>query len=159
MRRKTTYIYVGAILFISYLVQEIFSLKINFLEVWQNNESYRRWSGLVVFLVIAYQWALTLARLKTKNPFVLERFYSIHTWIGAFTPLAFYIHSTKPGFAYLLFLTLAFYANFLLGMFNIDVLKTRAKWYFQLWMVLHVSFSLLIASVTFYHIWIVFYYN
>jgi hypothetical protein len=159
MRRKTTYIYVGVILFVLYLVQEIFSLKVNVLETFQTNENYRRWSGLLVFLVIAYQWVLTIVRLKTGNPYTLERFYRIHTWIGAFSPLIFYIHSTKPGFAYLLFLTLIFYANFVLGMVNLDVIKTRAKWYFQLWMVLHVSFSLLITSVTFYHMWIVFYYN
>ena len=159
MRRKTTYIYVGILLFIVYLVQEIFSLKFNFLEELQANESYRRWSGLLVLLIIAYQWVLTFVRIKITNPFALERFYTIHTWLGAFTPLFFYIHTTKPGFAYLLFLTLAFYANFLLGMFNLDVIKTRAQWYFQLWMILHVSFSFIITSVTFYHIWIVFYYN
>lgn len=159
MRRKTTYIYIGAVLFVLYLTQEFFSLKFNFLEVLQANESYRRWSGLLVFLVIAYQWILTIVRLKVSNPFAIEKFYSIHTWIGAFTPLVFYIHSSKPGYAYLLFLTLTFYANFILGMINLDVIKTRAKWYFQLWMVLHVSCSLVITSVTFYHIWIVFYYN
>ncbi len=159
MRRNTTYVYLGAVLFILYVLQEVFQLKFDSLESMQQNEAYRRWSGLLVFLIIVYQWMMTFVRIKSKNPYTVERFYTIHTWMGVLTPLFFYIHSTKPGFAYLLLLTMAFYANFLLGMFNLDVIKTRAKWYFQLWMIMHVSFSLVITFISLYHIWIVFYYN
>ena len=159
MNRNTTYVYLGIILFVLYISQEVFSLKINFLEDLQNIESYRRWSGLLLFLVILYQWVMTFIRIKSSNPVVIENFYKIHTWLGALTPLIFYIHSTKPGFAYLLLLTLAFYANFLLGMFNLDFIKSKVSWYFQTWMIMHVSLSVLITATAFYHVWIVFYYN
>lgn len=160
MERKTNYIYLAISLFVLYVLQEIAQVKFAPLENLQANETYRRWSGLVVFLFVTWQWALSVVRIKwAHKPARVEKFYTIHAWIGSFAPLLFYLHSTKPGFAYLLVLTLSFYANFCLGLINLDVLKKRAYWYFQSWMIAHVSLSIIITGLSIYHVWIVFYYN
>ena len=134
-------------------------MKWEYLQNLQEGESYKRWSGLAVFSLIAYQWALTLVRMYSKNPNTANTFYKIHTWLGAFAPLIFYIHSTEFGYAYMFALSLSFYANYILGMFNLDVIKTKSMVFFQGWMIVHVSLSLIITTLSIYHIWIVFYYN
>lgn len=158
-KRNTFYLYIGIVLFVLFIVQDLAHLKFSFLENLQMNESYKRWSGLGLLSLIAYQWAFTLIRITVKNPLKVESFYKIHTWLGAFSPLFFYVHSTQFGFAYLFLLSLMFYANFTIGLINMDVLKQKARWFFQAWMIAHVSLSITITGLSLYHVWIVFYYN
>ncbi|PWJ42868.1 hypothetical protein [Sediminitomix flava] len=153
------YLSIGGTLFILFLLQEIFELRWVALEELQETQSYRRWSGLGLFLIIAFQWTLSLIRVVPSWQTLSITFKSIHNWLGAFTPLLFYVHSMHLGFAYLFVLSLTFFGNFILGMFNLDVLKSRSQVLFQGWMILHVACSFFITFLTVYHIWIVFYYE
>lgn len=153
------YLYIGGILFIVYLLQAVTGLRWEYLHALQQEETFKRWSGLALFIYIALQWSLTIFRVKKnwehRSSFVLE----IHKWMGAFSPVVFYIHSMAFGFAYLFVLSLTFFANVFLGFVHTDVIKAKAYWYFQGWMIVHVACSLLISLLALYHIWIVFYYN
>lgn len=149
----------GGVLFLLFVLQELMGWKWEYLEALQHDQMYRRWSGLVLSLIILFQWSLSLVRTRPKWESLSLKFYNIHNWVGAFTPLLFYIHSTELGFAYLFVLSITFFGNFLLGLINLDVLKSRSPIVFQSWMILHVACSLFITFLTFYHIWIVFYYE
>lgn len=149
----------GLTLFCCFVLQDIIALKWGFLENLQADQMYRRWSGLGLSTVILFQWLLSLVRSVPRWEEKSITFHAIHNWLGALSPLLFYIHSTQLGFAYLFLLSITFFFNFLLGMFNLDVLKSKAMWVFQGWMILHVSFSFFITFVTIYHVWVVFYYE
>lgn len=156
---RQLFITIGISLFILFILQDLMPLKWDYLEGLQNKQMYRRWSGLFLSAFILFQWSLSLVRTVPRWQDKSLSYHTIHTWLGAFTPLFFYIHSTKLGYAFLFLLSLTFLVNFLLGMFNLDVLKSKKQWYFQGWMISHVALSIFITLLTVYHIWIVFYYE
>ncbi|MFY0598484.1 MAG: hypothetical protein JXR03_02355 [Cyclobacteriaceae bacterium] len=156
---RLAFITTGLTLFALFILQDLLGWKWDFLYELQDDQMYRRWSGLVLSLIILFQWSLSLVRSRPKWEELSLKFYNIHNWIGAFTPLLFYIHSMQLGFAYLLVLSLTFFGNFLLGMFNLDVIKNKSQIIFQAWMILHVACSFFITLLTIYHIWVVFYYE
>ncbi len=158
MGRKA-FILTGLTLFALFVLQDLFQWKLVFLQEWQQDELYRRWSGLGLSLIILFQWTLSLVRSRPKWEELSLKFYNIHNWVGAFTPLLFYIHTTQTGFAYLFVLSITFFGNFLLGTFNLDVIKAKSTLVFQAWMILHVAASFFITFLTIYHVWIVFYYE
>ena len=156
---RVVYVSIGSILFVLFILQDVVDLRWQYLWDLQQEQMYRRWSGLFLSVLILFQWSLSLVRTVPKWQNKSLTYYSIHTWMGAFTPLFFYVHSMNLGFAYLLILSLTFFGNFLLGMVNTDVIKSQKQWYFQGWMITHVAFSLFISLLTVYHVWVVFYYQ
>ena len=156
---KKGYLYTGVFLFIAYILQDVLVLHWQYLADLQLQESYKRWSGLALFTYIGLQWSLTLFRIKKSLEDRSATVMSIHKWMGAFSPLIFYVHSMKFGFAYLFILSVLFFVNVFLGFVHMDELKAKAYWYFQGWMIAHVAFSLAVSLLAFYHIWIVFYYS
>jgi methionine sulfoxide reductase heme-binding subunit len=155
---KKGYLYIGLFLFFCYLIQGVFDLRWNYLWQLQLNESFKRWSGAGLFIFIAMQWLLTLFRVRKWEATAMKAM-KVHRWMGAFSPLVFYIHSMEAGFGYLMMLTFTFFANMLLGFFHVTVVKVKANWYLQGWMIFHVAFSLFVSMLAIYHIWIVFYYQ
>jgi hypothetical protein len=153
------YLITGAVLFLLYILQDVLNIRWHYLHALQLEEGFKRWSGLCLLFFIILQWSLTISRVKKRlepyAPFILK----LHKWMGAFSPLLFYIHSMKFGFAYLFLLSITFFTNMLLGFVHVDIIKTKAYWYFQGWMIAHVAFSLIITLLSLFHIWIVFYYN
>ncbi len=156
---KSIYLIIGGITFLFFLLQDLLELKWMYLEQLQDDQMYRRWSGLGLFTIILFQWSLSLVRVIPRWEEKSFTFYAIHNWLGALTPLLFYVHSTQLGFAYLFVLSITFFGNFLLGMFNLELLKAKSKIIFQGWMILHVAMSFFISFITLYHIWVVFYYE
>jgi methionine sulfoxide reductase heme-binding subunit len=156
---RIAFILTGSILFACFLAQDFFDLKWEYLLQLQDDQMYRRWSGLVLSVIILFQWTLSIVRSTPKWEELSLTFYNIHNWMGAFTPLLFYFHSMKLGFAYLFVLSLTFFGNFLLGMLNLDVIKNKSQLIFQGWMITHVACSLFITFLTIYHVWVVFYYE
>ncbi|MBB6463107.1 hypothetical protein [Flammeovirga kamogawensis] len=156
---KLIYFYIGSTLFILFVLQDALQLRWEGLYQLQEDQFYRRWSGLGLLFIILFQWTLSIVRSVEKWQAKSIAFYKVHNWLGALTPLLFYLHSMELGFAYLFILSITFFSNFLMGMFNFDVIKTTSKLFFQGWMIVHVSLSLLITTLTFYHIWVVFYYE
>ncbi len=82
-----------------------------------------------------------------------------HKWVGAFSPLVFYMHSIGMGYGYLALLAYIFLANTLLGYINLDVIKNDNELLFKGWMILHVAFSIVITLMMVFHLGVVFYYK
>ena len=69
----------------------------------QQEEMFNRWSGLALAIIITFQWVLTLTRVfKGLRKYSLKM-TTVHKWLGAFTPLFFYVHSMNLGYGDLLF--------------------------------------------------------
>ena len=150
---------IGLLLFILYIIQFSFHLQWEKLYSLQHDEMFKRWTGLGLGLFITFQWLLTLFRIIPKLRQRSIKMTAIHKWIGAFSPVIFYLHSMTFGYAYLLFLSIVFMTNMLLGTVNLDIIKSQKEWLFKLWMILHVSFSIIITFVMLFHVGVVFYYK
>lgn len=159
MKTLFSYTTIGAILLTLYLFQEILDIRWPFMEELQANESYKRWSGFALAIFILLQWSLTLARVVKKWNEKSQTINTIHKWLGAISPVFFYVHASHFGFAYLFFLSICFFSNSLIGLLNTDTIKQKADWYLQGWMISHVALSMLISFLMIYHIFIVFYYE
>ncbi|WP_245683463.1 hypothetical protein [Pseudotamlana agarivorans] len=125
----------------------------------QQQELFKRWSGLVLALFIAFQWLLTFTRVIKKLRKHAMTTQSMHKWIGAISPLLFYIHSMTFGYGYLLMLSYIFFTNTLIGYFNLDVIKNNSDLLFKSWMIVHVALSIIVTIIMVFHITMVFYYK
>ncbi|WP_240964544.1 hypothetical protein [Flavivirga algicola] len=125
----------------------------------QQQEMYKRWSGLVLALFIAFQWILTLTRVIKRFKKHAMSMQAIHKWLGAFSPLFFYMHSMSLGYGYLLLLSYIFFSNTLLGYFNLDIIKNNSDLLFKGWMITHVALSIIVTIMMVFHITMVFYYK
>lgn len=149
----------GSSLFCIYLIQEIFQIKITSLELLQQQEMYKRWSGLVMALFILIQWFLTFSRIIPKFQSKAATINNIHKWIGVLSPILLYLHSTRFGFGYLALFCYLFLVNVLLGTMNLDMIKSTKDWIFKGWMITHVAISMCITVLLFFHMGTVFYYK
>lgn len=150
---------VGLFLFVLFIVQFVFHLQWKWLFDIQQQEMYKRWSGLFLGLFIVFQWLLTIFRLIPRLRQRSLKMTTIHKWIGALSPAIFYAHSMTFGYAYLMLLSIVFMTNMLLGTINLDIIKNQKEWIFKLWMIMHVSMSIVITFIMLFHVGVVFYYK
>ncbi len=156
---KNTLRLVGSVLFVLYLLQYFLHIKWDYLIDLQQIESYKRWSGLLLFSGIVLQWSLLLTRVFQFSYQTSNKLLNLHIWIGALSPLLFYIHSTILGYAYLFLLSITFFINFLLGSLNITELKSKYYYLHKIWYVGHIILSFIIMTLSLFHIWMVFYFE
>lgn len=149
----------GLVLLLLFFLQFFLKLEWNWLFELQQQEMYKRWSGLGLAVFITFQWVLTLTRVIKKFRKYAIKMNLIHKWLGAISPLFFYIHSMGLGYGYLLLLSYIFFTNALLGYLNLDVIKNNSDLLFKGWMIFHVAFSIVITIMMFFHISMVFYYK
>jgi len=160
MKRVFNLFNVSILLFVLYIAQYFLPVKWQWLyELQEYNQMYKRWSGLVVFILIAFQWVLTVARVVNRFKKYAFKLTSVHKWIGAFSPILFYVHVMEFGYGYLALLSYLFFANMILGTVNLDIIKSKKNWVFQSWMITHVTFSIIITFIAVFHIGVVFYYE
>lgn len=150
---------VGITLLVLYVLQDIFNWRWEWLYNLQLNESYKRWSGVFLMTFILFQWLLTLTRIIPRFKKISFQLTSYHKKIGALSPLFFYVHAMEFGYRYLFMLSIIFFTNMLLGIVNLDIIKSHKNWVFQSWMILHVALSVIITAIMFFHIGVVFYYE
>ena len=154
------YVYLGLFLFLAFAAQEVLQIKWPWLETMQAGESYRRWSGLLLTLYLAAQFILPVMRARGHVQAVV-RHHRLHKLQGAFAPLIYYVHATTLGYAYTLVLSIVYFANFLLGLFNQDIVRDpdRKQRYLKYWLAPHVGLSILTVVLVLYHIYVVFAYQ
>jgi len=151
---------VGIVLFMAYLIQYFIPIKWEWLlKLQEHHQMYKRWSGLVVFLLIFFQWFLTIVRMTKRWAKHSMKVSNVHKWVGVLSPIFFYVHVMNFGYGYLAILSYLFFANMLLGIVSLDILKSRKNWIFQSWMITHVAFSVVITFIAIFHIGVVFYYE
>ncbi len=157
---ENKYIAVGLFLFSAYLLQHMLEWHWDTLLMLQKQEWYRLSSGIALLLLILFQWYFS--RIKANPKISAEKslhHQNLHKWIGALSPVIFYLHAAAPGYAYLLVLSILFFSNLLLGLFNYEVVPFKKQWFFKGWMILHVCLSCLITSLILVHIAMVMYYE
>ncbi len=159
MKKNINSTILGLILLLIFFLQFFLKLRWTWLVELQQGELYKRWSGLGIALFIAFQWILTFTRVIPKLRKHAMKMTELHKWIGAISPLLFYIHSVGFGYGYLALLSYIFFANTLIGYINLDVLKNNSDALFKGWMIVHVAFSFIITILLLFHIGIVFYYK
>ena len=151
---------VGLFLFTAYLIQYLFELHWQSLLHFQQQEWYKLASGTLLLLLILFQWYFSRVRANPKvSADKSIKHKNLHLWIGALSPLIFYLHAVVPGYAYLLVLSILFFGNLLLGMLNHESVPVKSQWYFRGWMILHISLSCLITALILVHISMVVYYT
>ncbi|UKM64406.1 hypothetical protein GSB9_00954 [Flavobacteriaceae bacterium GSB9] len=150
---------VGLILLSAFFLQFFLTLQWDWLFQLQQEEMYKRWSGLGLALFIVFQWVLTLTRVLKKFRKHAMSMQTIHKWVGALSPLLFYIHSISLGYGYLLLLSYIFFSNTILGYFNLDVVKNSSDAFFKGWMISHVALSIIVTIMLVFHVSMVFYYK
>ncbi|WP_136481295.1 hypothetical protein [Cognatitamlana onchidii] len=149
----------GLVLLVAFLLQYVLKLEWEWLYILQEQQMYKRWSGLALALLITFQWVLTLTRTIGKWRKHAMNMQTIHKWLGAVSPLFFYIHSMALGYGYLLLLSYIFFSNTLLGYLNLDVIKNNSDALFKGWMIAHVALSIIVTILMLFHIVMVFYYK
>ena len=159
--RKTrfkSYFILGTALLVAYVAQDVLGLKWSWLVNIQKNETYRLSTGIGLLMYLLSQWHLSLSRLTYRTGRA-KYIYDRHKTWGALAPLFFYVHSTTIGYAYLQLLSLVYLANTAVGLFNQEILRVKDRWFFFVWMVVHVALSLLAVMLVVFHIFVVFYYE
>lgn len=158
-KRILNYLTIGYLFLGLYLIQEYADLRWETLETLQLDETYKRWSGFGLGGFMLLQWSLTWVKSVKKWNYLSDSFVTAHKWMGSVSPLFFYVHSTHFGFAYLFFLSTLFFSNIFLGFLNSDQIKSKGDWYQQGWIITHVSVSVLLTLLMFYHGVVAFYYK
>tara|TARA_B110000908_G_C10247667_1_gene449774 strand:+ start:198 stop:665 length:468 start_codon:yes stop_codon:yes gene_type:complete len=151
---------ISFILFIMYFLQYFFSIKLFFLENLQSIELYKRWSGFIILVLILSQWVLSVLRINKY--FNLQRkklFLNIHKWVGVIMPLFLFFHSTEIGYGVLMLLSFVFYINIAIALINTEDNFIKHPKVFNVWLVLHIVFSVALLGFSLIHVWLVFYYN
>lgn len=159
MNKSGSFILIGSILFLVYILQYILNLRWVALYDLQLNENYKRWSGVFVSAFILFQWILTFTRISKRLRKYAMQFTYIHKWVGILSPIFFYLHAMEFGYGYLALLSYIFFINMILGTINLDIIKSTKNWIFQSWMITHVALSLFISFLVLFHIGVVFYYK
>lgn len=143
-----------------YFLQYFFSIKLFFLENLQSIELYKRWSGFIILVLILSQWVLSVLRINKY--FNLQRkklFLNIHKWVGVIMPLFLFFHSTEIGYGVLMLLSFVFYINIAIALINTEDNFIKHPKVFNVWLVLHIVFSVALLGFSLIHVWLVFYYN
>src|SRR5690606_40564131 len=106
---------------------------------------------------ILFQWLLTLTRVIPRLKHISFKLTGYHKKIGALSPLFFYVHAMEFGYGYLFMLSIIFFTNMLLGIVNLDIIKSHKNWVFQSLMILHVELFVIITAIIFFHfVWVVY---
>jgi predicted ferric reductase len=156
---NNSYLIIGPGLILFYVLQNVFFSESQALTVLQSYSNYKIITGLILLLLILVQWSLTLARVGKLKLVQSDTTMSFHKWAGAISPLLLYIHSIKLGNGYLAILSLTFIANLILGFLSIGKIKSISIVYFKTWVLLHTIFSIVVLVLTFFHIWVVIYFE
>ena len=155
-KKSTT---IGLVLLFLFFIQFALDLKWKWLYDLQQDEMFKRWSGFALGIFILFQWLLTFSRVIQKFKKYSLKITQLHKWIGALSPLLFYIHSMEFGYGYTVLLAYIFLINTLIGYFNLDVIKSTNELLFKSWMIVHVAFSIIVTVLMILHIGVVFYYK
>ncbi len=154
------YLIAGLVAVALFLIQDLFQLKWAWLEITQDSENFKRWTGGLMMLYMAFQWYFPFLRMFGKKKEEAEHFH-LHKKSGALSPLIFYIHSTNFGFGFLFILSVVYFSNTILGLFNEDMIEEveKKKKYTFYWIIIHIILSLLTVGMMLYHAFTAFYYE
>ena len=148
-----------AIIFVSlYLLEAWYGPTIKSLWDLQQNDLYKQVSGFALLTYVLYQWRL--ARLRMSGEKINQNFeLNLHMWLGVFTPMVLYLHSSQMGYGYQALLAGLFLFNVLFGLCSPKLLKIRHKRYVVAWLVVHSGIAMLVPVLLIYHIYVIYFYE
>ena len=151
------YFWTGLFLLAAFGVQYLAGFEWAWLEGVQSAESYKRWSGFALLAYLGAQFLLPAARWMGKYNRA-GSLYRWHRWQGSAAPIVFYAHSNEFGYAAIAFLSAAYFLNVIVGLFNQELITdVRFKMPYQrVWLVVHITLSLLVIALALVHMYNVF---
>jgi len=156
LRNDKISIYGLIVIFIVLLVA-IMNVEIKSLMPLQQNEVYKQITGLLLFGFISYQWYFAFSR-RSKYSSVKKKLFT-HKSIGLLMPLFLFIHTVQYGFAYQTLIWGFFIAHCTVGFLNPDFLRIKRPALRSYWFILHISLSIMVSGLLFYHLYVVYYYT
>lgn len=150
--------WIGLILILVFFVQTGLGWYWGWLAEQQTHELYKQMTGLLLVLFLSHQCWLSLQRTQC-DPGAARRALTRHKCYGTLAPLLFYVHSVRLGHAYLLALSLTFFAVFTLGLFHQQLVNLEKKWLNQSWLIGHVALSTALLALVGYHVYVSFAYE
>ena len=157
MKIFAPYRLVGIVMLLLFFIQDFFHLKSMAYEALLQKEQYRIYSGLFLLFWFSLLFVRPYGKAKTYSC-ISAKTYSWHTWVGALSPLAFFIHSTTFGVGYLGFLSALFFANIIVGITNHELLPNASKrffYYHKIWLPLHIILAMVTLAMVAIHIYVV----
>jgi hypothetical protein len=142
----------GLSLLVLFASQALLKVEWPWLSRWQQQDSYKLWSGAALALFIAAQWLLTIARVNGWSK-LARALYAWHQRSGMFAPVALFAHSTAFGFGYLSLLSTLYLCNTALGLMSPRAFP-RLRHYAGVWLSGHIALSVALAVLVVYHAWI-----
>lgn len=152
------YFRLGLALLTLFALQQIAGLRWEMLETWQADDLYKQLSGFVLLGFIAHQWYFPLLRVQGAMP-KAARNAGLHRRLGAWAPLFYVVHTQQFGFAYLMALSLIFFAVFLSGLCNPETTRIRSGWFRPVWIVTHVGTATLLPFIIGFHVFVTYWFE
>ena len=150
------YLIIGLFLLLLYIIQLVFNYKFEALYELQSDNVYKQVTGFLLLIYILYQFKLAKER---KNTHTLRYVFSMHKIQGVFAPLVLYVHSMEMGYAYQTLLSFLFLCNCLIGLLSPQQLKIKNNSYINSWLIMHVTFAIIIMGLVGYHLFISYWYS
>lgn len=148
----------GGVLLALYLLQAALGLEWTWLAEQQGEETFKRWSGVLLLCYLAQQWWLSVGRWRGWAR-QAKKSYRTHQWMGALAPAFLYAHSMRLGYGFLLLLSTVYLGNLVVGLSHRTVSRPPRRRLGTPWMVVHIAASLLVTVLALYHAWIVVWYE
>ena len=110
-------------------------------------------SGAFLLALICPLWHLAYLRAHQRP--ATRRHVKTHQWIGALTPFALLLHTTRVGYGYTRVLSLTLLGSCLVGLLAPRYLRVRAPWFFAVWMMLHIVLAFVLLAGIGLHLFVV----
>ncbi|MBT0958489.1 hypothetical protein IV417_13950 [Alphaproteobacteria bacterium KMM 3653] len=110
-------------------------------------------TGLLLFVVLAYQWVLLAVRQMGLQSRMRMHFVA-HRWMGIVTIVCFLLHAQRAGYGWTLALTLVFFFTGLSGLFSKEIVGYKRRWTYLLWLWCHICLAFSLVPMIAVHIWI-----
>lgn len=147
------YFCLGMLLFAVFVIQEFGHFSWSWLAKMQAEDVYKQLSGFVLVAYLAFQWRCSVLRnqgLMQKAAKLLDQ----HKLMGALAPLLFYAHAQTIGYAYLQVLSGVYFAIFLTGLCNAEIIRIRKAWFRKIWITIHIGLATGLVFLLGYHVFI-----
>lgn len=145
---------IGLLLLLFYFIQLFIPWHDLALVQWQNQRMVKIITGCTLLFVVMSPWLLTFSRVVLEiGGSQWQTLTQWHRWIGTISPIVYFFHSIEPGYGLLLLLTSIFFINHFLASLN----NEAPYWIriFPVWILIHVSLSILIMVLSCYHIYLI----
>jgi hypothetical protein len=136
----------GIVLLVAYLVQARMSVEWPWLAGLQANDTYKVVSGLVLGAYLYWQWSVGSRRQFSP------RAVFHHKLGGALAPAVLYLHASRFGYGYLLLLGISYLGTSMVGLLDSVIRKSRARWLYTSWFVIHVATATILVMLGGYHV-------